>query len=823
MADFDVQGARKAGYSDDDILQHLTETRKFDVGGAVKAGYSKADIITHLSSAPASVAGKSAVSPGASDDDLIAHFGFDPAVIKSSARYQEAVKKNGSGLSFSLTDPNRKDLIARIADSKAGDVGQGGVDLMKGIVQLARHGANKLGMLSDADVQYGDLLDRLQSEDYQQNVRHGNASGGMRTLGNIVAGAALPGVTAPAGAGVVRQVATTALGGATAAATQPVESGAPGDFWAEKGKQAATGAVVAPVVAGAARLVGTGAAKVLGKARNASAVKLPAQLEAEAAQSDAAAQGTADAANTAARTRATSQVAQAEQRATNVKTGAQNAATSTVEQLKAGMEETAWGSIDDVSHAAESGDEAAKQLLTKLENAGTDPGRIHEASIDLSDFRSRQVATDLYDKVQDLVEKKKLPEVPLTATGDAVKRLIDRAKLSKIQDKGLNSVLKQIQESITPRTVPAKQAAGFVGAPTTPKIYSAKNTYGLLRELDSDLGERIRSKMSGDGALIGDKGVGQLQAMKDALRADLDNFTRKSGVPEIQQAAQQADEFYKNVRVPFKNRMIANAGSGATDSDQIFKSFIQAGKGDRAQRFYDALDPKGQAAVQYSMVAKAMNDASDNLTETFNHGKFFKSMDNLKDAYGVFFQGTDKLKIDGLKKLMQQAAQADESVAAVRSLTDEGVASTKAVTDANVKATAAAGKASVDAANARLSKIKGAPLGTATLAGVGAAEAFGRLGMPVPAVIAGGIAGLAGLTKAFLTTDAGKRYLLAASDLPVGPRLQKLLDTAMAELPAAAARAAAEPPANPLQAAAQRQKDAAAERKAKLLGTSGSR
>ena len=55
MADpaFDVEGARKSGYSDSEILQHLTTTRKFDIDGAKKSGYSEAEIIQHLSSTPA--------------------------------------------------------------------------------------------------------------------------------------------------------------------------------------------------------------------------------------------------------------------------------------------------------------------------------------------------------------------------------------------------------------------------------------------------------------------------------------------------------------------------------------------------------------------------------------------------------------------------------------------------------------------------------------------------------------------------------------------------------------------------------------------------
>lgn len=46
---FDIEGARKAGYSDQEIADHLAEQNKFDAAGARKAGYSDADILGHLS------------------------------------------------------------------------------------------------------------------------------------------------------------------------------------------------------------------------------------------------------------------------------------------------------------------------------------------------------------------------------------------------------------------------------------------------------------------------------------------------------------------------------------------------------------------------------------------------------------------------------------------------------------------------------------------------------------------------------------------------------------------------------------------------------
>src|SRR3990167_1753166 len=49
MPQFDIDGARKAGYSDDEILSHLTQSRKFDIEGARSSGYSNDEIISHLS------------------------------------------------------------------------------------------------------------------------------------------------------------------------------------------------------------------------------------------------------------------------------------------------------------------------------------------------------------------------------------------------------------------------------------------------------------------------------------------------------------------------------------------------------------------------------------------------------------------------------------------------------------------------------------------------------------------------------------------------------------------------------------------------------
>ena len=45
---FDIAGARRAGYSDQEIVDHLSQSREFDVGGAMSAGYSIGEIADHM-------------------------------------------------------------------------------------------------------------------------------------------------------------------------------------------------------------------------------------------------------------------------------------------------------------------------------------------------------------------------------------------------------------------------------------------------------------------------------------------------------------------------------------------------------------------------------------------------------------------------------------------------------------------------------------------------------------------------------------------------------------------------------------------------------
>lgn len=310
--------------------------------------------------------------------------------------------------------------------------------------------------------------------------------------------------------------------------------------------------------------------------------------------------------------------------------------------------DTDQSSLEELEAAAAAGDQRARNVQEKMIEAGNDPARIIQASIGLGDWTTRQTANNLYDRVQNLAEEHNLGDVPMDSTVKAINSSLQQLRPAKLPNKEVMRLLGDIKNSIIPET---DEKGNVTNKPD--------NSYGLIRQLHSDLGDRIREYYEGNNALIGEKGVGHLERTQNAIEDDMRNYAQNSNVPEIVEAGRQADSYYKTARVPYKNGMLASAAV-SNEPDQIFQQFIKAGKGDRAQQFYNALDDKGRAAVRYNMVEKAVEDSINPQSGIFSPQKFFTSVDKLDKAYGVFFKPKDLAEIRGFQNLMGHITRAGQ-------------------------------------------------------------------------------------------------------------------------------------------------------------------
>lgn len=352
---------------------------------------------------------------------------------------------------------------------------------------------------------------------------------------------------------------------------------------------------------------------------------------------------------------------------------------------------------------------AAQRLLEEVNTAGDDWQQILKTSGNLKLFRNKLIADEKYNKVSQVADK----------FGDVARPNTTKA---------LDNALADVQDSI----LPDSPLIGKLGT-IKENLASREFNYSQMRKARADIGDLISDFYTGSNAAVGSKGVGALQGLKNAIEDDMNAFASKNG-RELSAAWRDADKFYRTNIVPAKDRTLAQALTKA-DPDEIYGKFIQRGdKVGRPQRFYNALDDKGRAAVRYGIVKNAYEKAFDGDRNLFSPAKFATAIKDTKGASGVFFKGAAKQELDGFANLMRHVERSRQAI-------DKPMTGVQNIPYL----------------------IGGGALGAAFLA-PGATAA---------------VAGSTVVFKKLLTTDSGRRFLLASSKLkPGSPTMQKLVEKA---------------------------------------------
>lgn len=268
---FDVEGARKAGYTDAEIADHLGQQSRFDTAGARKSGYSDTEIITHLRPAastfnqPATDSQKLLASP-----PMRLAKGLKDPVDGAAQMVMEGINKAVEFVSpvakFQAQQGGRRatDYIDQAMDKI------GGPDTFLGDVLGIRSANVSPKELAANNAEYEAARTATAPIDPQTGKRDPGFDA-MRLAGNVLSpvnagiNKVLPG---PRVAETMGQIARRgAVAGAAGAAAQPVMGD---NFAAEKAGQVALGAgggaVLGPILA----KVGDSAGRLVQRWRNSS-------------------------------------------------------------------------------------------------------------------------------------------------------------------------------------------------------------------------------------------------------------------------------------------------------------------------------------------------------------------------------------------------------------------------------------------------------------------------------------------------------------------------------------------------------------------------
>ncbi len=221
------------------------------------------------------------------------------------------------------------------------------------------------------------------------------------------------------------------------------------------------------------------------------------------------------------------------------------------------------------------------------------------------------------------------------------------------------------------------------------------------------------------------KSTSGLTQIRTAIDDDILDFAQSSGNTKLLSELKRANALYGQLQ---SGKDKAFASSLRSDKpDEIFNQFMKVGKGDKAANFYKNLDPKGQAALRYQMAQNALDKATNESTGSFSPAKFALEFERMSAPYGNIFKGADKAQMDGFVKLMRHVERAGQYM-------------------------------------------ENPPTGN-RLVGV----LMGGAAVMEPTAMAT-TGGIAGTLKLLFTTEAGKRILLAARDVPPNsPQMANLL------------------------------------------------
>lgn len=310
----------------------------------------------------------------------------------------------------------------------------------------------------------------------------------------------------------------------------------------------------------------------------------------------------------------------------------------------------------------------ARKLLQEINNSGSDWNNIIQTSGNLKAFRAKLIADRKYDKVSEIADQ--IPGgVPTKNILSAIDSMASNEKDEVIPNEKVLNLLSKVKSGLT-ETIPGQPEKtitdpimGTRVIPATPdRVQPREMNYSQMRKFRSDLGHMISDYYTGENAVVGSKGVGLLQALKRQTEHSMNQFANNSENQNLRTAWRNADNFYRTRVIPYKDKGIAQALT-SSEPDTIYSKFIQTGKrvdgkgGDRAQKFYNALDEKGRSAVRYGMVSDAFQKAYKPDTGAFSPAVFSGALDNIKSSTNVFFNTKDLAEIEGFKKLMRNVSR----------------------------------------------------------------------------------------------------------------------------------------------------------------------
>ncbi|MEN9886061.1 MAG: hypothetical protein RL758_639 [Pseudomonadota bacterium] len=227
-------------------------------------------------------------------------------------------------------------------------------------------------------------------------------------------------------------------------------------------------------------------------------------------------------------------------------------------------------------------------------------------------------------------------EVPMLNTITALDKKIAELSARKTDlSAAVVSELERIKAQISGKTLPQVEA---LRADELSGIFK-RNDLGHIR----DLGEKA------------------LRPIYTALNDDMGAFIKQAGGQPAYIKWKGANTRLSMMAGELKGNQLAGVLKTADATPENVSRLLFSTKPSDIRRLYNGLDGKGRAKAQAALVFRALEKSSDDASKQISPDKFLNAINVLSKSTGVFFQQGDKLRIEGLKRVLDATRRAGQA------------------------------------------------------------------------------------------------------------------------------------------------------------------
>ena len=187
-------------------------------------------------------------------------------------------------------------------------------------------------------------------------------------------------------------------------------------------------------------------------------------------------------------------------------------------------------------------------------------------------------------------------------------------------------------------------------------LLGGDQTFELLKQNRTS----FREKIVGDSMKVSDTESRIIDSVYDAMTKDLYESVSDNLGPQVADKWKQANRIYRHEADTIKKTKLKNIFDKGDVTPELVNSMLFSGKKSEVKELFASLTPKGRRAARSGLISKAIEKSKG------SPDVFVNELKKLENSTNIFFRGTDRRFIEGVKSYLNTTKRSGQAGVATK-------------------------------------------------------------------------------------------------------------------------------------------------------------